>query len=69
MIKKLWSYSNVVIEFCCTPHGQVASMISDVSSALEECVKSVSYPEELKTLMAYQKDLSQLDDNGNHIIC
>uniref|UniRef100_A0A8C4H416 TERF1-interacting nuclear factor 2 N-terminal domain-containing protein n=1 Tax=Dicentrarchus labrax TaxID=13489 RepID=A0A8C4H416_DICLA len=35
-----------------------------VSSVLEECMDSVCRREDLKTLLHYQKDLSQLDHNG-----
>lgn len=44
---------------------QVASMFGEVSSSLEECLDSVCRHEELKTLLRYQKDLSQLDHNDN----
>lgn len=43
---------------------QVADMFGRVSSVLEECMDSVSRNEEFKTLLQYQKDLSQLDHNG-----
>lgn len=46
---------------------QVASMSGDVSSVLEECMESVSRPEELKTLLQYHKDLSQLDHNDGSL--
>uniref|UniRef100_UPI003AB0470F uncharacterized protein n=1 Tax=Centroberyx gerrardi TaxID=166262 RepID=UPI003AB0470F len=46
---------------------QVASMFSDVSSFLEECMESVSHCQELKTLLQYQKDLSQLDHNDDSL--
>lgn len=39
-------------------------MFGRVSSVLEECMDSVSRNEEFKTLLQYQKDLSQLDHNG-----
>ncbi len=43
---------------------QVASMFGEASSVLEECMDSVSRRDEVKTLLQYQKDLSQLDHNG-----
>ncbi|CAJ1080522.1 zinc finger protein 287-like [Xyrichtys novacula] len=42
---------------------QVASMLGEVSSVLEDCMNSVSGCEELKTLLHYQKDLVQLQHN------
>ncbi|KAM4623637.1 uncharacterized protein ACJ7VT_004683 [Polymixia lowei] len=44
---------------------EVASMLSDVPSVLEECMESVSHSQALKTLLQYQKDLSQLGDNAS----
>ncbi|XP_054455060.1 zinc finger protein 16-like isoform X2 [Anoplopoma fimbria] len=46
---------------------QVSSMFGEVSSVLEECMDSVSRHEELKTLLQYQKDLSQLDHNDGSL--
>ncbi|XP_029934385.1 zinc finger protein 852-like isoform X2 [Myripristis murdjan] len=46
---------------------QIASMFADVSSALEECMESVSNCEEVKTLLQHQKDLSQLDHNDGSV--
>ncbi|XP_013768616.1 uncharacterized protein LOC102211439 isoform X3 [Pundamilia nyererei] len=40
---------------------QVASMFGEASSALKDCMQLVSQCEELKTLLQYQKHLSQLD--------
>lgn len=40
-------------------------MLSDVPSVLAECVESFSQPQELKSLLEYQKHLSQSSDNGN----
>lgn len=42
-------------------------MFVEVSSVLEECMESVSQCEELKTLLQYRKDLSQLDHNGKFL--
>uniref|UniRef100_A0A8C7LHF5 C2H2-type domain-containing protein n=1 Tax=Oncorhynchus kisutch TaxID=8019 RepID=A0A8C7LHF5_ONCKI len=42
---------------------QAASLLSDVPSVLEECVQSVSHPQQLKTLLQYHRDLSQLDNH------
>lgn len=58
------------LEFCCLFYLfhfiiiQVASMFGETSSVLEGYIESVSHCEELKTLLQYQKDLSQLDHNG-----
>ncbi|XP_070846754.1 uncharacterized protein [Chaetodon trifascialis] len=46
---------------------QVASMLGEVSSVLEECAGSVSRREELKTLLQYQKNLCQLDHNDGSL--
>ncbi|KAL0984006.1 hypothetical protein UPYG_G00135800 [Umbra pygmaea] len=40
---------------------QAASLLTDVPSVLEECVESMSHPEQLKTLLQYHRDLGQLD--------
>ncbi|CAB1313066.1 unnamed protein product [Coregonus sp. 'balchen'] len=42
---------------------QAALLLSDVPSVLEECVESVSHPQELKTLLQYHRDLSPLDNH------
>ncbi|XP_044035037.1 zinc finger protein 93-like isoform X2 [Siniperca chuatsi] len=44
---------------------QVACMLSDVPSLLSECVKSFCQSQELKSLLEYQKDLSQLNESDN----
>ncbi|XP_039990810.1 zinc finger protein 624-like isoform X1 [Xiphias gladius] len=44
---------------------QVAWMISDVPSVLSECMESFCQPQELKSLLEYQKGLSQLNENDN----
>uniref|UniRef100_A0A674BU89 Zinc finger protein 888-like n=1 Tax=Salmo trutta TaxID=8032 RepID=A0A674BU89_SALTR len=44
-----------------------ASLLSDVPSVLEECVESVSHPQQLKTLLQYHRDLGQLDNHGRHL--
>ncbi|XP_042364355.1 zinc finger protein 16-like isoform X2 [Plectropomus leopardus] len=46
---------------------QVASMFGEASSLLEECMDSVCQCEELKTLLQYQKDLSQLEHNDGSL--
>ena len=43
---------------------QIASLLSDASSILSECMGSFAEPEELKTLLDSHKDLNQLDDIG-----
>lgn len=43
---------------------QIASLLSDASSVLNECMETFTQPQELKTLLDTQKDLSQLEDIG-----
>uniref|UniRef100_A0AAY5KXU0 TERF1-interacting nuclear factor 2 N-terminal domain-containing protein n=1 Tax=Esox lucius TaxID=8010 RepID=A0AAY5KXU0_ESOLU len=43
-----------------------ASLLSDVPSILEECLESVSHPQQLKTLLQYHRDLNLLD---SHALC
>lgn len=43
-------------------------MISDVPSVLSECMESFCQPQELKSLLEYQKGLSQLNENGKHAV-
>ncbi len=43
---------------------QIASLLSDASSVLNECMETFTQPQELKTLLDTQKDLSQLEDMG-----
>ncbi|KAM9561643.1 uncharacterized protein ACWYII_024584 isoform 3-T6 [Salvelinus alpinus] len=43
---------------------QAAFLLSDVPSVLEECVESMSHPQQLKTLLQYHRDLGQLDNHG-----
>ncbi|XP_031660805.1 zinc finger protein 11-like isoform X1 [Oncorhynchus kisutch] len=42
---------------------QAALLLSDSPSLLEECVQSVSHPQQLKTLLQYHRDLGQLDNH------
>lgn len=42
-------------------------MFVDVSCVLKECMELVSQCDELKPLLQYQKDLSQLDHNGTFL--
>uniref|UniRef100_A0A3P9AGS2 TERF1-interacting nuclear factor 2 N-terminal domain-containing protein n=1 Tax=Esox lucius TaxID=8010 RepID=A0A3P9AGS2_ESOLU len=46
-----------------------ASLLSDVPSILEECLESVSHPQQLKTLLQYHRDLGQLDNHGKAPLC
>ncbi|XP_056221326.1 zinc finger protein 273-like [Seriola aureovittata] len=46
---------------------QVASVLGDVSSVLEECMESVSQCEELRTTLQHQKYLSQQDHNDGSL--
>ncbi|KAE8284663.1 hypothetical protein D5F01_LYC17999 [Larimichthys crocea] len=47
---------------------QIASLLSDTSSVLNECMETFSQPQELKTLLGTQKDLSQLEDMESYIV-
>ncbi|TKS90222.1 WD repeat domain phosphoinositide-interacting protein 3 [Collichthys lucidus] len=47
---------------------QIASLLSDTSSVLNECMETFSQPQELKTLLGTQKDLSQLEDMDSYIV-
>ncbi|XP_054454682.1 zinc finger protein 569-like [Anoplopoma fimbria] len=49
-------------------YKQVACMFSDVPSVLSECVKSFCQSQELKVLLEYQKDLSQLTRSDNQTV-
>ncbi|XP_074519398.1 uncharacterized protein LOC141785143 [Halichoeres trimaculatus] len=46
---------------------QVASMLGKASSVLEDCMNSVSGSEELKTLLQYQKNFKQLQQNDDSV--
>ncbi|XP_041714679.2 zinc finger protein 14-like [Coregonus clupeaformis] len=46
-----------------TNFQQAALLLSDAPSVLEECVESVSHPQQLKTLLQYHRDLGQLDNH------
>uniref|UniRef100_UPI0037E7AE89 zinc finger protein 184-like n=1 Tax=Semicossyphus pulcher TaxID=241346 RepID=UPI0037E7AE89 len=60
----MWMFLSRLEEFLpLQTFQQVASSFGEVSSVLEDCVDSVSRCQELKTLLQYQKDLSQLDHN------
>ncbi|KAG7239792.1 hypothetical protein INR49_028379 [Caranx melampygus] len=41
---------------------QIAALLSNASSVLSECMETFTQPQELKTLLDTQKDLSQLED-------
>lgn len=43
---------------------QIAALLSNASSVLTECMETFGQPQELKTLLDTQKDLSQLEDIG-----
>lgn len=43
---------------------QIASLLSDTSSVLNECMETFAQAQDLKTLLGTQKDLSQLGDIG-----
>lgn len=47
---------------------QIASLLGDASSVLNEYVESFAQPQELKTLLDTQKDLSQLDDIDSYVV-
>ncbi|XP_056284989.1 zinc finger protein 497-like [Pseudoliparis swirei] len=46
-------------------HKQVACMLSDAPSVLSECLQSFCQPQELKSLLEYHKELSQLNDSDD----
>lgn len=43
---------------------QIAALLSNASSVLSECMQTFTQPQELKSLLDTQKDLSQLEDIG-----
>ncbi|XP_029311739.1 zinc finger protein 37-like [Cottoperca gobio] len=47
---------------------QIASLLSDASSVLNECMETFAQPQELKTLLDSQKDLGQLEDIDSYIV-
>ncbi|XP_037320203.1 zinc finger protein 665-like [Pungitius pungitius] len=47
---------------------QIASLLSDASSVLSECMKTLAQPQELKALLDTQKDLSQLENIESYIV-
>ncbi|KAM9336324.1 uncharacterized protein ABDE67_019379 [Symphorus nematophorus] len=47
---------------------QIASLLSDTSSVLNECMETFAQPQELKTLLCTQKDLSQLEDIESYMV-
>ncbi|XP_041671717.1 zinc finger protein 271-like [Cheilinus undulatus] len=47
---------------------QIASLLSDSSSVLNECMQTLAHPQELKTLLDSQKDLSQLEDIDSYVV-
>nr|XP_029495875.1 TERF1-interacting nuclear factor 2-like isoform X3 [Oncorhynchus nerka] len=46
---------------------QAALLLSDVPSVLEECVESVSHPQQMNILLQYHRDLGPLDNHGRHL--
>ncbi|KAI4789812.1 hypothetical protein KUCAC02_035013, partial [Chaenocephalus aceratus] len=47
---------------------QIASLLSDASSVLNECMDTFAQPQELKSLLDTQKDLGQLEDIESCIV-
>uniref|UniRef100_A0A3P8R3X6 C2H2-type domain-containing protein n=1 Tax=Astatotilapia calliptera TaxID=8154 RepID=A0A3P8R3X6_ASTCA len=47
---------------------QIASLLNDTSSVLNECIGAFSQPQELKVLLDNQKDLTQLEDIESFIV-
>uniref|UniRef100_UPI0037E96E77 zinc finger protein 420-like n=1 Tax=Semicossyphus pulcher TaxID=241346 RepID=UPI0037E96E77 len=47
---------------------QIASLLSDTSSILNECMETFAQPQELKSLLDTHKDLSQLGDIESYIV-
>lgn len=46
---------------------QIASLLTNSSSVLSECMETLTQPQELKTLLDSYKDLSQLEDLGESL--
>nr|XP_020464611.1 zinc finger protein 850-like [Monopterus albus] len=47
---------------------QIASLLSNASSVLNECMETFTQPQDLKTLLDTQKDLSQIEDIDSYIV-
>lgn len=47
---------------------QIASLISDTSFVLNECMETLAQPQELKALLDTQKDLKQLEDIESYVV-
>ncbi|XP_073345241.1 uncharacterized protein [Pagrus major] len=47
---------------------QIASLLSDASSVLNECMETFAQPQDLKTLLGTQKDLNQLEDIESYVV-
>ncbi|KAM3592270.1 uncharacterized protein V6R79_015948 [Siganus canaliculatus] len=47
---------------------QIASLLGDASLVLNECMQTFSQPQDFKTLLSSQKDLSQLEDIESYIV-
>ncbi|XP_029953293.1 zinc finger protein 665-like isoform X2 [Salarias fasciatus] len=47
---------------------QIASLLNDTSSVLNECMESFTQPQELKLLLDSHKDLSQLEDIESYVV-
>lgn len=54
----------ITFHFVC----QIASLLSDTSSVLNECMNSFTQSEDFKSLLGTQKDLGQLEDIGELLL-
>ncbi|KAM4624231.1 TERF1-interacting nuclear factor 2-like isoform 2-T2 [Polymixia lowei] len=60
----VWQFLSRLEKLLSVPQlKEVASILSNAQSVLEECVGSVTNPQELKILLEYQKAHSQLEEN------
>ncbi|XP_064196726.1 zinc finger protein 271-like isoform X3 [Anguilla rostrata] len=61
----LWDFLSRLEQLLPVPDlKQTVSWLSAAPSVLEVCVQSVSYPDQLKTLLRHHRSLGQLDMNG-----
>lgn len=68
MLKWFYPYLSVLCDFSLTLNlvhfCQIASLLSDTSSILNDCMETFSQAQDLKILLGTQQDLSQLKDIG-----
>ena len=66
MLIDSWTWLSSLVSYWPCQFFQVALMLADIPSALEECLKSVSHRGELQTLLGCRKGL--LDKNGKPLL-